>query len=151
MALVALHDRVGANQREPVLVILDLADIRLPPFYCVAALAVSPELTPVNVCMALGALGAYFLEHHVGVALRARHLRMHPPQRIARGVMVEFGILPDGLPTHRSMAVLTRSGDRTMRIRHFRLGLRRLCLRNICRYVYRQSAKCGGQSDSYRE
>jgi len=149
MALVALHDRVGANQREPVLVILDLADIRLPPFYCVAALAVSPELTPVNVCMALSALGAYLLEDHAGVALRTCHLGVHSAQRIARGIMIEFRILPDRLPAHRGMAVLAGRGDRTMRIRHLRLRPRRLCLRHVCRYMHRQAAKCGGQSDSY--
>lgn len=126
MALVALHKCVSAYQREPVLVVLNLADIRLPALHAMAALAVSPELAPVNVCMTLGALGADFLEHHIGVALRTRYLGVHPAQRIARGVMVEFGILPDRLPAHRGVAILTGRGDWTMGIRHFRLRPGRL-------------------------
>ena len=84
MALIALHDRVRAYQREPVLVILNLGNVGLPAFHRVAAFAVRPELTTVNICVAFGALGTNLFEHHAGVALRATDFRMHTAQRITR-------------------------------------------------------------------
>ena len=105
VALVAFHQRVRAHQREPVLVILNLGDIRLPALDRVAAFAVRPELTPVNVCVALGALGADLLEHHVGVALRASDLRVHTAQRITRRIVIELGVRSDGLPAYGGMTI----------------------------------------------
>ena len=84
MALVALHQRVRSYQRESVLVILNGRDLGLPALDGVAALAVRPELTTVNICVAFGALGTNLLEHHAGMALRASNLRVHSAQRITR-------------------------------------------------------------------
>lgn len=52
-----------SNQRESILVILDLLDIYLPAFDGVAALAIGTELPAMNVCVALRALSANLLEH----------------------------------------------------------------------------------------
>jgi len=48
----------------------------------------------MNVCVTLGALGAYLLEHHVRVTLRACNLGMHSAQRVARLVVIELGVRP---------------------------------------------------------
>ncbi len=79
MALIAFHERMGADKREPVLVVLDSLDRHLPSFDRVAALAVGTELAAVNVRVALGALGAGLFEHQACVALNARNLRVHAP------------------------------------------------------------------------
>jgi len=149
VALIALHKSVRAYQGETVLVILNLADVRLPALDCMAALAIRSELSTVNVCVALRALGTYLLEDHAGMALRAANLRMHPSQRITCRVVIEFGILPYGLPAHAGVAVLTGNRHRAVGIGHLRLRSTRLRVRRICRHMNRQAAHCGGQPECY--
>lgn len=149
MALVALDKCVRSYQGEAVLVILNLGDVGLPALDRMAALAVGPELTTVNVCVALGALCTHLLEHHARVALRASNLRVHSPQRVTCRVVIELGILPDGLPAHAGVAVLTGHGERAMGIGHLRLRSVRLCVRNIGRHMHRQAAKGGSQPERY--
>ena len=94
VALIALHQGMGAHQGEAILVVLDILDRHLPALDRVAALAVGSELAPMNVRVTIRALGAYLLEHHVRVALRACNLGMHSAQRVARLVVIELGIRP---------------------------------------------------------
>jgi len=63
VALIAFDQCMRSNQRESILVILDLLDIYLPAFDGVAALAIGTELPAMNVCVALRALSANLLEH----------------------------------------------------------------------------------------
>lgn len=98
MALVALDERMCADQREPILVVLDLLNVDLPTLHCVATLAVSPKLAAMNVCMTLGTLRAYLLEHHVRMTLCAGNLRVHAPQRVAGLIVIEFGDGANRLP-----------------------------------------------------
>jgi hypothetical protein len=92
VALVAFNQRMRSNQRESILVILDLLDVYLPAPDRVAALAICSKLTAVNVGMALSTLGAHFLEHQVCMALSACYLCMHSAQRITGLIVIEFGI-----------------------------------------------------------
>ncbi len=151
MALIALHNGVCADQRETVLVILDLLDVYLPAFNGVAALAIGSELAAMDICVALGALGADLFEHQAGVALRARNLSMHTTQRIASLVVIELRVRSDRFPGHGCVTVLTGCGDRAMRIGHLRL--RSGCLRAHCvsRHVQLQSKKGRSQTDCYRK
>ena len=48
------------------------------------------ELLAMDVGMTIRASGAGVFEDHIGVALSATHLFMHPTQRIPRLVMIEF-------------------------------------------------------------
>ena len=111
MALVALDERMCTDQREPILVVLDLLNVDLPAPHRVATLAVSPKLAAMNVCMTLGTLCTYLLEHHVRMALCAGNLGVHAPQRVARLVVIEFGEGADRLPTRVRVTVLTRHGE----------------------------------------
>lgn len=87
-----------------------------------AAFAVGAELAPMNVCVAIRALGAHVLEDEAGVAFGAAHLFMHATQGITGVIVIEFRIGSYWLPTRVGMAILTRGRDGTMRIGY--LGLR---------------------------
>lgn len=53
VAGVAIHRSMGPGQREPVVVLLNLLDRDLPPAHGMALLAVGPQLTPVNIGVAV--------------------------------------------------------------------------------------------------
>ena len=134
MALVALDERMCADQWEPILVVLDLLNVDLPTLHRVAALAVSPKLAAMNVCMTLGALGAYLLEHHVCMALCAGNLRVHAPQRVGSLVVIELGEGANRLPTRVCVTVLTRDGEGPVGTCHFGARSRT----GLCRFGYRR-------------
>ena len=157
MALVALGERMCADQREAILVVLDLLNVDLPTLYRVATLAVSPKLAAMNVCMARGTLGAYLLEHHIGMALCAANLGVHAPQRVASLVVIKFGDGADRRPIRGGVTVLTRDGECPVGTCHFGTGHRtRLCRpryrrRNLRILICRRSRKCRNRLDSYRQ
>ena len=111
-----------SDQREAVLVIADLIDRNLPAFDRVAALAIGAELPAMNVCVTVCAMRTDFTEDEIRVALRTRNFLVHAAQRIAGGVVIEFGIGADRLPAGVGMTLLAGNGNRAMRIGD--LGLR---------------------------
>ena len=119
MALVALDERMRADQREPVLVVLDLLNVDLPTLHRVATLAICPKLAAMNVCMTLGTLCAYLLERHVRMALCAGNLRVHAPQRVGSLVVIELGEGANRLPARVCVTVLTRDGEGSVGTCHF--------------------------------
>jgi hypothetical protein len=81
---------VGAKEREPGAVVA-LRHIRHQP--CrrrVASIAGGAKLAPVNVLVAIGALGRCATEFQTGVALPAIQTNMQPFEPEPRGVMVEL-------------------------------------------------------------
>ena len=134
MALVALDERMCADQWEPILVVLDLLNVDLPTLHRVAALAVSPKLAAMNVCMTLGTLCAYLLERHVRMALCAGNLRVHAPQRVGSLVVIELGEGANRLPTRVCVTVLTRDGEGPVGTCHFGARSRT----GLCRSDYRR-------------
>ena len=104
-----------ADQRKPVLVILNVPVGNLPAFYGMAAFAIRAELAAMYISMAIGAMGAYILENQRGVALRAANVLVHTPQRIAGVVVIELGDGADRLPTRERVTVLTRNGEGSVR------------------------------------
>ena len=126
MAIIALQQSVRADQRKTVLMIAYGLDRDLPSLDRVATLAVSSELTVMNVGMAIGTLGAHVLKDQTGVALHTANLLVHAAQRVACQIVIEFGIGTDGPPACIGVAFLARDGERSMRIRHF--GSRAVCV-----------------------
>ena len=115
MTGVAIHHRVGSNQREAVLVILNRADIRFPALHRVARLAVCAHLSAMNICMAIRALRSNIRENWFRMALRAGHVRMHAAQRILCLIVIEFGDRADRLPSSLRVTVLTGHSQGTVR------------------------------------
>lgn len=77
VAIVALQQRVRADQGKPVLVIADLIDGDLPSLDRMAALAVGAELPVMDVRMTVSTVRADLLEDKIRVALRAGDLLVH--------------------------------------------------------------------------
>ena len=102
----AIHHGVRAHQREPVLMVLNIARGNLPALHRVATVAIGAELAPMEVCMAVGTMGADVLEHHRCVAFRAADFLVHAAQRIGRLVVTELRQRADRLPTRIRVAVL---------------------------------------------
>ena len=62
-----------ADQRETVIVILDLRQRNLPALHAVALFATRAELPFMNVGVAVRTLGAYVGEYRLGVTLSTGH------------------------------------------------------------------------------
>ena len=87
-----------AGQREPVQVLVDLADIHLPAADGVAVLTNRPHLASVNVGMAVGAFRTHIREDELGMACCTRHAFMHASQRELGRIVIEFRRSTDRLP-----------------------------------------------------
>lgn len=130
VAGIAIYRGVGADQGEPVQVLVDLLNGNVPPANAVALLAVGTHLALMNVGVAIGALSTDVGKHHLGMALGASHTLVHSAQRVLGGVVIKLGDGADRLPTAYCVAVLTRNAEATVgttRIgRRLRLRPRRL-------------------------
>lgn len=116
MTIDALESGVRAHQREPILVLLQLAGVNFPSVYGVALFAVGAELVAVNIGVAIGAARPCVLEDEIRVALGAGDFRVRSAQRECRAAVIEFGQAADGLPTCAGMAILAGDVDGAVRI-----------------------------------
>lgn len=98
---------MGAQQREPVLMLVDLLNGDGPALYAVALFAIGPKLAPVKVGVAIRAALPHIGEYRLDVALRTRHAFVHAAQRIAGLVVIELWDRTDRLPPGSCMTVLT--------------------------------------------
>lgn len=115
---IAGHCSMRSQQREPILVTDDGRLRRcFPSAYRVAAFAIRPELSPVEIRVATGTfyrgLGKYLRD----VARITCYRFVHAPQREAGlGGVIELGLRTQGSPAGLGVAVLARDGDGTMRV-----------------------------------
>ena len=124
MALVALHNRVRAEQREAIEMVVDGLHRYVPTIDRVALGAVSSHLAAVNVGVAVGAVFADIGEDRFQVAAGAGNFFVHAAQRVASRVVIEFRNCADGRPTRGCVAVFARNIQRPVRTPG-RLPLRR--------------------------
>ena len=115
VAGIAVDRSVGARQREPVVVLLNILDRDLPSPHRMALFAVRAQLALVNIGMAVLAALTNIRENHLHVARGAGDGSVHAAQRIARLAMVELGNGTDWLPANRSVAVLARDSQAAVR------------------------------------
>ena len=118
MAGVAVHCGVRSCQGKPIVMLLDSLHRDLPAPNGVALFATRPELTPVNIGVAVLTALSDVREHGLDVALDARHRPVHAAQRILRLIVIEFRNRPNRLPRVRRVAILTGNVQvsvRTMR------------------------------------
>lgn len=109
MARIAIHGGVSADQRETVLVLLDLLNADAPSFHRVTTLAVGSELAPMDIRVAIRAFCSDIREDEFGMTLDARNVLVHAAQRVAGFVVIEFRNSADRLPSRLRVAVLTGS------------------------------------------
>lgn len=108
VARFAIHSRVCADQRKPILVIAYRLYRNRPTLDRVTRFALGAELPAVKIGMAVRTLLAHVGKHQFDVALRAFHFFMHAAQRVARRIVVKFRDATDRLPTQRRMTVFAR-------------------------------------------
>ena len=108
-----------ADERKPILVILNVSVGDLPALHGMATFAISAELATMDVGVAIGAMGTYILEDESRVALGAAYVLVHSPQWIAGVVVIELGDGADRLPTRKRVTVLTRDGEGPVGTGHF--------------------------------
>lgn len=120
----AVGKRVGAHQRESILVIPDHIEGYIPALDGVTLLAVGPHLATMNIGVAVGAMGADIAEHEADVTLDAGDFLVHAAQWITGLIVIKLGQGANGLPTGKRVAILTRHGHAAVRVSH-------LCVRGI--------------------
>ena len=106
MAYVAIHRGMCTGKRKAVIVLLHLPNGNLPSANGMALLAVCPQLTLVEVGMAILTALAHTREHGPDVTLGAGDRRVHAPKRIFRPIMIEFRNGADRSPRVGGVAVL---------------------------------------------
>jgi len=130
MTGIAVYGGMGADQREPVEVLINLLNRNMPAPDRVALLAVRPHLPLVDVGVAVGALRPDIRKDHLGVALRAGHAFVQAAQGVLGGVVIEFRNGADRFPAAQRVTVLarnTKASVRTSRVGgRLRLPTRRL-------------------------
>jgi hypothetical protein len=106
---------MGAEQWKPVLVFLNGGKTDLPSADGVALGAIRAKLSAMDVGVTIRAILSNVGENGIQVALRAGNFLMHSSQRIARLVVVEFGVGADGVPTGCNVTVFAGNGERPVR------------------------------------
>jgi len=124
MARIAIQRRVRPNQRETIHVLIDLLNGDVPALHRVALLAVRAHLPLVNIRVTSGALRSYVGENQLGMALRAAHAFVHAPQRISRGVVIEFRDCSNRLPAAQRVAILAGNAEASVGAPRVRGGIR---------------------------
>jgi len=103
---IAIHHGVGTDQREPVLMFVDVVNGNLPSIHAMTDVALRSVLTAVQVSMAILTLLADVAEDRIEVAFLAGHLDVHATERISRLVVIKLRVLANWHPGRRRMAVL---------------------------------------------
>lgn len=108
VAGITVHSSVCSDQREAVRVLLDILNRNLPSADGMALFAISPELTLVNVGVAILATLADIREDRLHVALSARNRDMHTAQRVTRLAVIKFRNRANRPPRICGVAILAR-------------------------------------------
>jgi hypothetical protein len=119
-----------AEQRETILVLLDLLYRNLPSLDRMALFARRTKLALVNIGMAIGASLTHVGEDRLDMALRASHTLVHAAERVPRLAVIKLRNVADRFPSTKGMAILARDVQWAMRAA--RIGV-----------VLRDSGNCG--------
>jgi hypothetical protein len=117
VAGVTIHNRMRTDQRETVLMLIDVVNRNLPAIDAMAEIALGAVFSAMQVGVTILALPADIGEHGIDMAFLAEHLGMHAAQGICRLVVIELRILTDGHPCRWRMAILARRFQRAVRVR----------------------------------
>jgi len=98
VAIVTLDSRVRTQQREAVLVVLELLHSDVPALYGVTFRAVRAHFSLVHVRVTVLAVLSHLGKDRLDMALRTLHLLMHAAQRVLRLVVVKLWVSANGPP-----------------------------------------------------
>ena len=114
---IAIHNRVRTDQREPVLMFVDVVNGDLPTVHAVTDVALRPIFAAVQVGMAILALLANVAEDGIKMAFLAGYVDVHAAERIGRLVVIKLRVLANRHPSCRRMTILAGRFQGAMRIR----------------------------------
>jgi hypothetical protein len=112
-----------ADEREAVLVLIDVVDRNLPAGIAMADVALRAVFAPVNVGMAILALLAYIREYKISVTVCAPHFDVHAAQGEARLFVFKLRDGANRFPALGRVAIL--AGNLQSSMRTVRLSIRR--------------------------
>lgn len=122
VARVAIHHGVRPDQREAVLVLINVVDGDLPTRVAVARITLRGVPAAMDIGVAVLALVMRLGEDQIGMAFRAADFGVQTTQREARFSMIELRDCADRLPSDCRVAVL--AGDIQFSVRTMGLFLR---------------------------
>lgn len=103
-----------SNQREAVLVLLNVFDRNLPAFDGMAVFTLRAHLPAMDVRVTLRAFVPHVGEHRLHVALRARNFCVHASQWVRRLVVIKIRHRSNRLPAQIGMARLAGNIERAV-------------------------------------
>jgi hypothetical protein len=109
VARIAVHCSVGPDQWKAILMFVDGMNRDLPATDPVAEVALRPVLPPVQVGMAVLAVGADVGEYRIIVAVLARHPQMQAPQGITSLAVIKLRLVADWCPCRGCVTLLARN------------------------------------------
>jgi len=116
VAVGTLEQRMGAQQRKAIFMLLELLSLHLPALHRVTLLAIGAKLAAVNIRVAIRATRAHVGKDKIGMALFAVNFFVHASQRVACPVVVKLRNAADGFPARIRMAVLAGNVDGAVRV-----------------------------------
>ena len=116
VARITIHNRMRTDQRETILMLVDVVHRHCPAVRVVTQVALGTVTAPMDVSVAILALLASIRENRIDVALLTRNLCVQTPQRKCRLAMIKFGLRTQRQPSFAGMAVFTRYLQRPMGI-----------------------------------
>lgn len=126
MTGVTVNCGVGANEREAILMLIDVVNGNLPAVAVVAEFALGSILPAMKICVAVLALIRGTCEVEVGMAVATRHGCVAPPQREPCLGMIELDLAGEHLPILLGVTSLARNIELAMQAAGGRDGLTRL-------------------------
>jgi hypothetical protein len=116
VACITIHNRMRTDQRETVLMLVDVVDRHSPAVGVVTQVALGTVFASMNVGVAILALLAGIRENRIDVALLTGNFGMEATQRKCCFAMIKLRPRTQRKPAFAGMAVLTRNLQRPMRI-----------------------------------
>jgi len=115
VAGIAIHHRVRPNQREAILMLIDVVNGNLPSGIAMACIALRRILPSMNVRVAVLALVDRLREYEIGVAIHAADFRVQPAERKSRLAMIKLRHRANRLPALRCVTVFARDVQGSVR------------------------------------
>ena len=115
VAGIAIHHRVRPNQREAILVLINVVNGDLPPGIPMACIALRRIFAAMNIRVAILALVACFREYKISVTIYAPDFRVQPAQRKSCLAMFKLRHRANRLPALRCVTVFARDGQGAVR------------------------------------
>jgi hypothetical protein len=112
---VAIRHSMRTDERETILMRVDVLKRNLPPAHAVARIALGPVLPAMQVGVTILAIAAHLRKHWIEVALLAGNTRVQALQGIAGLVVIKLGFTAEGLPGGGRVAFLARNLHRPVR------------------------------------